>query len=122
MCDVVKASAATPTIPRPRWGRLYGAVGLIVFTAAAAQLMTSPGVVRTVFEISVAIAGFGVMGLWLRSNRPALDHERWCACAADTLTIRVVDEQRERHDPEEWHRSSVGRDDVKMASRSSGGV
>ena len=79
---------AVTTIPRPRWGRLYGVafVGLGALTVANVVV---PDGARSPLDGLVTVGVFVAFALWIRGNRAALDQQDWCECAADTVTVRV---------------------------------
>ncbi len=76
--------------PRPRWGTLYALAAVTALAVGAADAWTT----SRALDAAVVVAGFAAMGGWLRRNRAALDQQRWCACAGDTLTVRVVASRR----------------------------
>src|SRR5436190_14088531 len=95
MCEPADVSRRTITIPPPRWGVLYGVVflGLLALTIGD---MAAPSIARPVLDTLLAIAALGGIFLWVRGNRTALDQQDWCACAAATLTVRVIPSSRPR--------------------------
>ena len=44
--------------------------------------------------IELALGAMAGMAAWLRGSRPALDLAQWCACAASTVTVRVIESRR----------------------------
>lgn len=94
MCDVTDRSRLRRATPRPRWGLLYGLVALMLGVLAAAESLASPGVLQTSVGGALALAGFAAVGVWVRSNRGALEQQSWCACAGATVTVRVIPSRR----------------------------
>ena len=79
---------------RLRWTCLYGVtVGQLV-ALAAVEMSAPPHPLRVVLRWSLALGTFVGMGLWVNSNRAAFDLEHWCACAPDTITVRIVESRR----------------------------
>jgi hypothetical protein len=90
MCDPRHVSRRAPsTIPRPRWAGLYAtaAIGLAALVWVATQTRAAS---RPTLESVVAGGVLVAFMLWIRANRAALDQQDWCACAAETLTVRVI--------------------------------
>jgi hypothetical protein len=86
MCATTRGSAA---LPRPGWTRLY-TVGLVGMVALAVVDRSIQRPARTALEGLVGAAVIVALALWVRANRAALDQRDWCACAADTVTVRVI--------------------------------
>jgi hypothetical protein len=62
--------------PRPAWWLLYViAVGLVVVVGLVDTLVPGGGL-RKVLESLTTVAGFGLIGVWLRRNRIALELEQ----------------------------------------------
>ena len=95
MCEPTYVSRSTTAIPRPRWGALYGVVflGLAALTAGD---VAAPPVVGPALDGALAAAALVGIFLWVRGNRTALDQQDWCACAANTLMVRVIPSRRPR--------------------------
>jgi len=95
MCEPTHVSRRAVTIPRPRWGVLYGVVflGLVALTAGD---FAAPPIARPALDGVLAVAALAGIFLWVRGNRTALDQQDWCACAADALTVRVIPSSRPR--------------------------
>src|SRR5713226_628833 len=99
MCEPAYVSRSATAIPRPRWGALYGVVFLGLAALTAGDVAASP-VARPALDGGLAAAALVGIFLWIRGNRAALDQQDWCACAADTLTVRVIPSRRpERSKP-----------------------
>lgn len=58
---------------RPRWWLLYVIVMLALVTLGLVDLSVERGLLRTTLEAAATLAGFGLVRIWLRSNRIALD-------------------------------------------------
>ena len=94
MCDSTARSGDFRRIPRPRWGRLWTLVVLVLTALAAIQIVVAPGRVGTTLQCGLALGGFGAMAWWTRRNRVALDALSWCECAGATVAIRVIPSRR----------------------------
>jgi hypothetical protein len=90
MCDVTTRSRRARTIPRPRWGLLYGIATLMLAALAAVEFVASLGAAQTVLRCGLVLGGLGAIALWARLNRMALDQQNWCDCAAERITVRVI--------------------------------
>ena len=90
MCDVTPRSESSRMPTRPRWGRLYGLVALLLGALAAVEVVASSGAIETVVQCGLVLGGFGAMARWARRNRVALEQQDWCACAGRQLTVRVI--------------------------------
>ena len=94
MCEATDVSRNTiAVIPRPRWGVLYGLVFLGLGALAIGDV-AAPEIARPTLDGVLAVAALVGIFLWIRRNRTALDQQDWCACAADTLTVRVIPSRR----------------------------
>jgi hypothetical protein len=93
MCDAASSSEPDGTIPRPRWGALYGMVVLGIAALTSIDVAV-PVIERSALEMTVVGGAFVAMALWLRSNRAALDQQDWCACAGGKTTMRVIASRR----------------------------
>jgi len=60
---------------RATWWLLY-LIGLLLVAAIGLVEVFVDGGLRTMLETAVAVAGFGSIWVWLRSNRVALELER----------------------------------------------
>ena len=58
---------------RPRWWLLYVIVMLALVAVGLVDLSVESGLLRTTLEAAATLAGFGLVRIWLRSNRIALD-------------------------------------------------
>jgi hypothetical protein len=62
--------------PRPAWWLLYViAVGLVVVVGLVDTLVPGGGL-RKIVESLTTVSGFGLIGVWLRRNRIALELEQ----------------------------------------------
>lgn len=93
-------------IPCPRWGVLYGVVGVGIAGVTIADVAL-PATGRPFVEGLILGAVLAAMYLWVCGNRVALDQQDWCACAASEMTLRVIVSRRPMppvpapHDPAE---------------------
>lgn len=94
MCNVTVRAAGARRTSRPRWRLLYGCTFVMLGSLVVVEVVTAPSALRTALRCSVALGGFFAMGLWVRLNRAALDQHAWCACAAETITVRVIPSRR----------------------------
>ena len=81
-------------VTRPRWRVLYGAVCLPLAMLGIVEVAAPPAPVRTLLRLALVLGTVAAMAVWLRANRAALDLQDWCACAASTITVRVIESQR----------------------------
>src|SRR5207253_4354987 len=58
---------------KPTWWQLYGLGVLLVALIGAIEVGVPPGALRTILESAAVILGFGLMLIWRRHNRVALD-------------------------------------------------
>lgn len=96
MCD---ASRPRERSSSPRWISLYAVVLLTVAAAGIADVIAPAPLAHPLFY---AVAGAGWVGVmwWIRANRTALEQAEWCACASETITMRVItSEPRQRPQP-----------------------
>src|SRR5678816_3950426 len=56
---------------RPRWGRIYGAILLVLITDVGAHALVSASAIRTVDAVA-GVAVFAVLAAWTHANRVAL--------------------------------------------------
>jgi hydrogenase/urease accessory protein HupE len=61
---------------RPRWWLLYVIAALLVAVVGLVELSVDGQRLREILEALTVMAGFGLIGVWLRGNRIALDLER----------------------------------------------
>src|SRR5262249_58654612 len=76
--------------------------------------------VRLPVGFLLALGMFATMCVWLRVNRPALDLQDWCDCAAERMSIRVVESAHPKPAslPAEWPLEPVPVDeDFETATR-----
>ena len=59
--------------PQPTWWLLYIFAALLVAIVGLLEVCVDGGALRKVLEALAVIGGFGLIGLWRRSNRIALD-------------------------------------------------
>jgi hypothetical protein len=60
----------------PTWWLLYVIAALLVGVVGLVEISVQGDVVRKVLESLDVVAGFGLIGAWLRHNRGALDLAR----------------------------------------------
>jgi hypothetical protein len=58
---------------KPTWWQLYGLGVLLVALIGAIEVGVPPGALRTILESAAVILGFGLMLVWRRHNRVALE-------------------------------------------------
>ena len=92
MCDTLRAPG--PTIVRPRWTLLYGAAFAPLGALAVVEMAAPPHGLRTLLRALFTLAAFTGMAVWVRASRRALDMLNWCACAPETVTVRVIESRR----------------------------
>ena len=61
---------------RPTWWCLYALGAALVGMVGLVETEVEAGTLRTVLEVLASVAGFALMGVWLRVNRLALDLEK----------------------------------------------
>jgi hypothetical protein len=61
---------------RPRWWLLYVIAALLVTVVGLVELSVDSLRLREILEALVVMAGFGLIGVWLRGNRIALELEQ----------------------------------------------
>jgi len=61
---------------RPRWWLLYVIAVLLVGLVGLVEISVQGEVVRKVLDSVDVVAGFGLIGVWVRRNRRALDLAR----------------------------------------------
>jgi hypothetical protein len=61
---------------RPRWWLLYVIAVLLVGVVGLVEMSVQGEVVRKVLESLDVVAGFGLIAVWVRRNRGALDLAR----------------------------------------------
>jgi hypothetical protein len=89
MCDSIRF--AERAVTRPRWRVLYGVVGLPLAMMGIVEVAAPPAPVRTLLRLALVLGAVAAMAVWVRGNRAALDLQDWCACAASTITVRVIE-------------------------------
>jgi len=62
--------------PRPTWWLLYIIAALPVMAVGLLEIFVDAGALRQILEALAVIGGFGLISLWRRSNRIALDISR----------------------------------------------
>jgi hypothetical protein len=87
MCEVKQGPL---TGARPRWGRLYAILPLALVAFLLVDGHVSSSAERGALAYAIAAGVWGAMVWWVRSNRAALDRVEWCACASETVRVRVV--------------------------------
>jgi len=58
---------------QPTWWLLYAIAGLLVVIVGLLETLVDAGALRKILEVLAVLGGFGLIGLWRRSNRIALD-------------------------------------------------
>ena len=96
MCDTTSRAARGSFGGRPRWGLLYAATLPQLAALGVVEVAQSPHAVRVALRYLLALGVFLAMGAWLRANRPAFDLQDWCDCAAQQMTVRVIESRRPR--------------------------
>jgi hydrogenase/urease accessory protein HupE len=61
---------------RPTWWLLYAIAVLFVGVVGLVELFVDGQELRKILEVLTVMAGFGLIALWLRGNRIALELER----------------------------------------------
>jgi hypothetical protein len=59
--------------PQPTWWLLYVIAAFLVAVVGLIEMFVDAGVLRKVLDVLTVIGGFGLIALWRRSNRIALD-------------------------------------------------
>jgi hypothetical protein len=62
--------------PRPAWCALYVIAVLLVAVVGLVEMHVGGEGLRKVLEVLTVVAGIGLIAVWLRSNRIALELER----------------------------------------------
>jgi hypothetical protein len=65
----------TNKVRKPRWGALYALFALLVGLIGLVEATVAPGAARRTLEMVVTLMLFGLMALWVRVNRLAVDAE-----------------------------------------------
>jgi len=94
MCDPSRPPG--PALARPRWALLYGAAFSPLAALAVVEVAAPPNWIRTLLRTVFALIAFVGMAVWVRASRTALDMLNWCACAGQTVTVRVIESRRSR--------------------------
>jgi hypothetical protein len=55
------------------------------------EVTAPPAPVRTLLRLALVLGTVAAMAVWVRANRAVLDLQDWCACAASTITVRVIE-------------------------------
>lgn len=92
MCDWTLLAESAVT--RPRWRVLYGVVCPPLAMLGIVEVAAPPAPVRTLLRLALVLGVVAAMAVWVRTNRAALDLQEWCACAASTITVRVIESPR----------------------------
>jgi hypothetical protein len=61
---------------RPAWWLVYAIAVLFVAAVGLAEMLIDGQGLRKILEVVAVVAGFGLIGVWLRHNRIALDLQR----------------------------------------------
>src|SRR5262249_15943628 len=99
MCHPGRSGAPPADAVRPRWNVLYCATLPQLVALAAVEATAPPHPARALLRCIFAIGVLVSMGLWLRANRAAFDLQEWCACAGETMTVRIVHPGRTASEP-----------------------
>jgi hypothetical protein len=78
---------------------LYGAVCPPLAMLGIVEVAAPPVPLRTLLRLALVLGVVAAMAVWVRANRAALDLHDWCACAASTITVRVIESQRPAASP-----------------------
>jgi hypothetical protein len=97
MCDSTQLAGRAVT--RPRWRVLYGVVCPPLAMLGIVEVAAPAAPVRTVLRLALVLGVVAAMAVWVRANRAALDLQDWCAWAASTITVRVIESQRPAASP-----------------------
>jgi hypothetical protein len=60
----------------PAWWVLYVIAGLLIGVVGLVETRVDGQGLRTILEVLAVVSGFGLFGLWRRSNRIALELEQ----------------------------------------------
>ena len=85
-----------PTTRRPRWVLLYGAAFSPLAVLAVVEMAAPPNPIRIILRLVFAVGAFAGMAVWVRASRTALEMLDWCACAGETVSVRVIESRRAR--------------------------
>jgi hypothetical protein len=99
MCHPGHSATPSADIVRPRWNLLYGVTLPQIVALAAIEATAPPIPARALLRWVLALGIFVSMGLWARANRAAFDLQEWCACAGETMTVRVIHSGRGASEP-----------------------
>ena len=92
MCD--PRSPASPLAARPCWGLLYGVTLAPLIALGEVEVAAPADPARTALRYLLTLGAMAGMAACLHASRPALDLAQWCACAASTVTVRVIESRR----------------------------
>jgi hypothetical protein len=90
MCQETTSRGRGSAVAAPRWGVLYAGTLPQLAALGVVEASHSPHLLRMTLRCLIAVSVFATMSIWLRTNRPALDLQNWCDCAAAQMTIRVI--------------------------------
>lgn len=62
--------------PRPTWWLLYVIGALLVAVVGLVEMFADGQGLREILETMAVVSGFGLIGVWLRRNRLALELEQ----------------------------------------------
>ncbi|HXD99778.1 MAG TPA: hypothetical protein VN646_24705 [Candidatus Acidoferrum sp.] len=62
--------------PRPTWWLLYVIGALLVAVVGLVEMFVDGQGLREILETMAVVSGFGLIGVWLRRNRLALELEQ----------------------------------------------
>ena len=72
---------------KPAWWQLYASVLLLVGLIGLVEVAVPAGGSRTIIEIAVVCGTFGLMLIWVRHNRVAMELNEWDAHRPRGLVI-----------------------------------
>lgn len=94
MCHPDRPRSRPAASVRPRWSLLYGVTLPQIVALAAVEATAPPHPARLLLRWALALGTFLGIGVWLRANRAAFDLQEWCACAGESVTMRVIPSSR----------------------------
>ena len=59
-----------------KWGLLYATALVLIGLCGLVEVFVPRGALRAILQIVVVMTGFGLMAIWVRCNRVALELER----------------------------------------------
>ena len=92
MCEIPRVPAPETT---PRWRGLYAILPLAGAALLGVHAWVAPSLARTALDGSVGAGLWLALVGWVHVNRMALEQAAWCACASETLRVRVIGAPRD---------------------------